>query len=347
MAKPQKVEDTALEHAGTLLQFAAENKQLPENVVLTIAASWDAAAQNNWTPETSAKFWTAYNTLCTAIRPASLDSIRVTNEPSAASLRWMFWRGDGSKPKVAARSYLATLIVFLLVSIFLQFAVSNAASLATETDKMIAEMDQTIVKMTQAIAALRGAIGTRAFSEAKLTADQTKTISDVQNEFRQIWLMEDRIAAKLELFSLLTWIGRYSWEYGNLKLVDSVAEFDAEVQKYYYSVRSFRKTEETGSLVTKVVSSTVLPLFLGIVGACAYITRLISEQIRDSTFSSTSPVRHLVRFALGALAGVVVGLGWIGSGGSTSLPALAFIAGYAVEPVFATVDGIAEKFRRT
>ncbi len=85
MAKPQKVEDTALEHAGTLLQFAAENKQLPETLVSTIAASWDAAAENKWTPEISAKFWTAYNTLCATIRPASLDSIRVTNEPAASS----------------------------------------------------------------------------------------------------------------------------------------------------------------------------------------------------------------------------------------------------------------------
>ena len=52
-----------------------------------------------------------------------------------------------------------------------------------------------------------------------------------------------------------------------------------------------------------------------------------------------------MRVALGALAGVVVGFGWIGSSISSSTLALAFVAGYAVEPVFATVDGIAEKFR--
>ena len=88
-----------------------------------------------------------------------------------------------------------------------------------------------------------------------------------------------------------------------------------------------------------------MPVLLGILGAAAYVTRLISDQIKETTFSSTSPIRHRVRVALGALAGVVVGFGWIGSSISSSTLALAFVAGYAVEPVFATVDGIAEKFR--
>ena len=94
-----------------------------------------------------------------------------------------------------------------------------------------------------------------------------------------------------------------------------------------------------------IISSSLLPLILGVMGACAYVTRLVSEQIKETTFSSTSPIRHLVRIALGALVGVIIGFGWIGSGISASPLALAFIGGYAVEPVFAAVDGIAEKFR--
>jgi uncharacterized membrane protein len=81
-------------------------------------------------------------------------------------------------------------------------------------------------------------------------------------------------------------------------------------------------------------------------GACAYVIRLISDQIKDSTFSTTAPTRHLVRVALGGLAGVVIGFGGVASAGSLSPSALAFIAGYAVEPVFATFDSIAAKFRQ-
>ena len=94
------------------------------------------------------------------------------------------------------------------------------------------------------------------------------------------------------------------------------------------------------------VLSAILPILLGTLGACAYVTRLISDQIRNTTFSSTSRDRHLVRVGLGALAGGLVGVGWINIGFSASTLASAFAAGYAVEPVFAAIDGIAEKFRK-
>ena len=49
---------------------------------------------------------------------------------------------------------------------------------------------------------------------------------------------------------------------------------------------------------------------------------------------------------LGALAGTIVGFGWVGAEISASPLARAFIADYDIEPVFATFDGIAEKFRK-
>ena len=88
-----------------------------------------------------------------------------------------------------------------------------------------------------------------------------------------------------------------------------------------------------------------VPILLGALGAATYVVRLISEEIRGTTFSRTSPIRHVMRIALGALAGVIIGFGGIVTGSGLSSAALAFIAGYAVEPVFSTLDGIAEKFR--
>lgn len=54
----------------------------------------------------------------------------------------------------------------------------------------------------------------------------------------------------------------------------------------------------------------------------------------------------LVRVALGALAGVAIGLGGFAPENGLSAAALAFLAGYAVEPVFATLDAFAAKFRQ-
>ena len=49
---------------------------------------------------------------------------------------------------------------------------------------------------------------------------------------------------------------------------------------------------------------------------------------------------------LGALAGTIVGFGWVGAEISASPLAPAFIPGYAIEPVSATFDGTAEKLRK-
>ena len=91
----------------------------------------------------------------------------------------------------------------------------------------------------------------------------------------------------------------------------------------------------------------MLPILLGVIGAVAYIIRSISDQIRTATFSSTSPIRHIMRVALGALAGIVVGLfGELSNQLSLSPLAIAFLAGYGAEAVFSMFDGLIQKIRQ-
>ena len=136
------------------------------------------------------------------------------------------------------------------------------------------------------------------------------------------------------------------FEQGNLKPVNNIQELREAVRNYYDVRRYVASYVLKESISIGVISSSILPIILGLMGACAYVIRLISDQIKDTTFSTTSPIRHLVRVALGGLAGVVIGFVGVANVGSLSPSALAFIAGYAVEPVFATFDSIAEKFRR-
>ena len=90
-----------------------------------------------------------------------------------------------------------------------------------------------------------------------------------------------------------------------------------------------------------------MPIFFGAIGAVAYVIRTVSDQINTSTFSINTPIRHLMRVGLGALAGVVVGL-FNGLSTQLSLPplAIAFLAGYGVEALFSMFDGIVAKFRQ-
>ena len=107
------------------------------------------------------------------------------------------------------------------------------------------------------------------------------------------------------------------------------------------------RTEENVNLISGIFLSFILPILLGAIGAIAYVVRTISDQIVNTTFSNTSPIRHIMRVTLGALMGVVIGL-FSQLSNQLSLPplALAFLAGYGVEAVFSMFDGLVQRFRQ-
>ena len=107
------------------------------------------------------------------------------------------------------------------------------------------------------------------------------------------------------------------------------------VRSYYLERRSVTAAQQLVYVLNNLYTALV-PLLLGAIGACTYVL-LYVQQIADTTFSRMSPIRHFVRVALGALAGVAIGLGGFAPENGLSAAALAFLAGYAVEPVFATL----------
>ena len=135
------------------------------------------------------------------------------------------------------------------------------------------------------------------------------------------------------------------YDQGDLSELPNLKDCYDNIQYYYETRRDVSEQQQLVFLLNGIYMALV-PMLLGAIGACTYVLRRISDQIRDTTFSTTSPVRHSVRVLIGALAGVAVGLGGIVTSSGLSAAALAFISGYAVEPVFATLDNIAEKFRR-
>jgi uncharacterized protein YqgC (DUF456 family) len=106
------------------------------------------------------------------------------------------------------------------------------------------------------------------------------------------------------------------------------------------------RAEGNASLISGIIASFVLPILFGTIGAVAYVIRAISEQIRNTTFTGSSPIRHVMRIMLGALMGAVIGLfSTLSAQINLSPLALAFLAGYGVEAVFSMFDGIVTRFR--
>jgi hypothetical protein len=92
----------------------------------------------------------------------------------------------------------------------------------------------------------------------------------------------------------------------------------------------------------------VMPMLLGLLGACVYVVREINYQIQTSTLEAQESIRGTRRMLLGAILGGLVGVIWTADqpvrleGLSLSLGALAFFVGFSVEIVFRLADNVVQ-----
>jgi len=341
-------ESEALKNCGVLLRFATENiKDVPQATVATISAALDADQANAWDQKVATEFWLAYNSLCSLIKPATVDTI-TANLREIPSPKWAFWRKAQPLPlsKRIASRYIVVLMSLLCIAVALGFLVSSVTRLNTEIEKLIGSGNELAEKIVTEVDGLVPILGDKQFSAA--AANEQKTISLIQNQLQELYYAIDQMLPKNQaMVSLMSFgLSKYNYEPGDLKPVEKLPDVRESVRVYYLTRRDVVTYQLNSSISLGVIGSSILPIILGLMCACAYVVRLISDQIKESTFSTTSPIRHLVRVALGGLAGVAIGFGGVANGVSLSPSALAFIAGYAVEPVFATFDSIADKFRR-
>jgi hypothetical protein len=347
-SEPMPAEADALARCGDLLRFATENvKDVPEKLVSTICAAWDAAKAKTWDVKTATEFWLAFNSLCALIKPVTLDTL-ASNVSNIPEDKWRFWRKDRaiSLSRRSAGRYLSLLMCLLVSALILGFLASTVGRLRTEIEKLIEVGTQETEDIVAQTDSLDAVIGTKYFSASG--PNETKAISQIQNKLQEQWYTSDQLMQKTDTMIRVIHLGRSSFKYerGTLEPVKDIGGVRDAVRAFYDTRRTVGEHLLNESIYVDVINSSILPIILGLMGACAYVVRLISEQIKETTFSSTSPVRHLVRLVLGGLAGVAIGYGGLANAGGLSPSALAFVAGYAVEPVFATFDSIAEKFRR-
>ena len=239
------------------------------------------------------------------------------------------------------------LLVLLVISVLLQFVVSTANELKNDVDKLLLSSEPLVLAVTQKVPSLQSA-GVGDFNDPKIPDDLRPVVASARSQMSEVYGNFDKITFKTEAFSMLTYsdVGDQPLHINAIFVDPNLKELQNGINAYFRLRQRVVLRLQKGTVILGIISLSVLPILLGTMGSCAYVTRLIAQQIRETTFSSTSPIRNLVRIALGALAGVIVGYGGIASNISISPSALAFIAGYAVEPVFATLDNLAEKFRK-
>lgn len=122
---------------------------------------------------------------------------------------------------------------------------------------------------------------------------------------------------------------------------------DRASSSFAFHLIQYTKLRGELDLVLLFLSGYVLPIFYGLLGACAAVLRELSDPWSRPKFGHDARVRNALRLPIGAVGGLAVG--WFvnadGSGlGALSPLALAFVAGYGTDLLFALLDRVVQAF---
>jgi hypothetical protein len=358
---PTPVEIDTLAQCGILIRYAAENtgdtakKATFATVVEAIEQCWEAQRKNTWTAANGASFWKAYNDLCTLISPVTADTL-ATNTTTIKSKRWFQSEPlQTTLPQRTVRRYIILFVFLLVSSVILSFLTSTATNLNTSVKTLITNTDPIADEVAKQLIILRSkqVIEFAAAPDAESQAAAAKATSSLA----KLYANADQLYGKAAAASVILFEpfpicppgktpdgSYYCYELGGGDIALRIDHAQRNVDNYRLLARKASGRADDAQDRANFFTSTILPLLLGMTGASAYVIRTISDQIKTSSFSSTSPIRHFVRVTLGALAGVAIGFGGLFATTTVSSVALSFLAGYAIEPVFSTFDKIAAKF---
>lgn len=347
-------EAAALNSSGPLLLFAAQHvEKLDPDLSLAIAEARVAQEKSEWTPQISQRFWSAYAKLCDLIEPTTIECLTVAQQ-NIARRKWL---GLGAMEKVSLAErtsslYATVLIVLLIPLLLLQLYVWICTTQSKQIDDLMPQYKAQFTALTDEYTKLGAA--TANIKSEDWTSDQVASAAKISTDAAALNEQGESIRYSAILLGE-NFLGQASSLFAAPQRT-AAAETQSNKQWYedYHEAASradnllsiVPKVQARTNLIVGIFVSFVLPILFATIGAIAYVIRTISDQINKTTFSPTSPIRHVMRVILGALAGVVVGL-FTGLTTQFSLPplAIAFLAGYGVEAVFSMFDGLIQKFR--
>jgi hypothetical protein len=350
---PAEVE--ALETSHLLIKYASESPRgISDQKVLTpIAAAWQARETDTWTPQVSAAFWNAYSELCSTLQPATVDTIQA-QKPSEHRLWVLFGPVVSTRlPMRMANRFFRLLVILMLISTCLGLISGLVTKYGEDLQSLTKQGESDVIQTLESLAAVSTDLAKQPSADVEeflldapnLPPETKNDIRVLRQRLQALYYVQDQVSDRLGRLQWLTFRKYELAPEGDLSRLPKLEDGYENVRSFYLLRRNVAAVLQ-GVFALNQFYYVVVPMLLGAMGACTYVLRLISDQVRDVTFSTTSPIRHWVRVLLGAIGGVAVGLGAIPDKPGLSIAALSFIVGYAVEPMFAAFDGVAAKFRK-
>jgi len=345
----------AVEDAAWITEYASRGGiELPAEDLATLVNAEDLLKEGRLVGDDQVQFWQALQRAATTVGPNTLESWRhIYTETEDTFLPVRLYRQMmGRSAKVSfAFSIVLTYRFLTLFALFVLLAVQIYWIVGWNITSDIRRLEAPLVQVAADTDAPPDA---DAGDAASLRVRRTLTESE-----------EARLEGSYAL--LRTWnnVWRHpmgslaSWLFGS---DDAGGELQAPNRDALIFAGGKQIELAKASVVLLSLSSYLLPLLYGWIGALAYTLRSLESEIRRVALRRVSRVSYGLRATLGMLAGLAIGwflrpqedagLGIVALpavGGdfpisSISAVALAFVAGYSVDLLFAALDRIVGAF---
>jgi hypothetical protein len=336
-----------LEDAERLLKYAAEIgtdvEESTRNNILKARFS-----DGGITQQTAADLLSALTKLAAKVRPVTAQSLKTCEKDQKAA-------------KSVGRCYI--LVAAALISFIVPYSIASFVSsgLSERIRQDVVTANALAVKLSDELEPPQTnyvSKDDRGLVKPLPAGVQVKdVITDLQT-FASLIRAIDARSRELRHFAANTVPDPYGKERTNHSTMRDVLELPAGLPdlpmatrdriERYKTIRYFATSnQETVSLIYGAIANHILPMLYALLGACAYLARVLEEQIQNRTL--TIVARRTIHFLIAGIGGLVVGLFTnfkASEGVSLSPLALAFLVGYAVDSFFAFLENLLRGFNK-
>lgn len=317
---PKSFTSETIDEAIALLEFASKKGlAVDEKTVDVIVGARYLIDSNAWAANNEIEFWGALNAIVKLVAPVNIDSINAKSAKKS---------GKKTQSDSAVNFYRWLTAISLVSLLLVQIVWSFGNAIVTELNEIPKKVQDTNVELRTKT----NLLGDKAADDPEISEIEAK-VTSLKDKMKSDFVILDK-------FGLL--IPDYFMNI-NISKIDSKgksATASTEVSQQLIQLQLV-------TFILNVLQTYLLPLLYGTLGACTYILRSLINEIEHVTYTQTSNTKYLLRFQLGAVAGLAIG--WFASTTSSAFAsisqlALAFVAGYSVDLLFALMDKILSAF---
>jgi hypothetical protein len=325
----------AFSDADRLVNYAASHGASVEKGTLDgLVHARALMRQGRLSASAEAEFYQHFGELAKAVRPVTVASLKSFDDQPRK--RWVLWEVQQSDADATLRYYEHWGLFWLVIVLLLQsywgignFLMANLTILSDEKAQLNAGIEE---EVQQAI--VQKNVSTKQQNELK---------DDVLAQAMKAKMNYARESSFLDLIAV--WISPWS---KLARIIDR--NLKPNYDEHFHSDTSWSNGAIARSVLNSLQTYALPPLY-GLLGATAYVLRKLLAEIRSKTFRNDMRTSYELRIYLGLLAGLAIG--WFVSPDAKSSQnvlqslsplALAFLAGYSVELLFAAMDRLINAF---